>query len=343
MQIDELVVLEQSEDVSPVRAVEPGIYAFDLAKLEPVDSGTFNELFLSYWTTASCDYDVFVFNNRTRLWDQIGFEPSSPFCFDVPTLHGHLFSSNGLGAEDYVNDDYELLIQSGDIFPQGAFLRALVLNPDYYAIPQKSIGYGIAADGRTLLVASYRQNALRRISFSGEVIAEYEAPGDLTLGLAYDGECFWLSDVNHRVYKLDQSAIPICDFSVPEVPTGAIAMVGDRLWLAERQGGGERLFVIDPVASCACDTAVVDTVIRAPGPAVEGLAFDGVRLLVVDHSAGLVEMSLDGDVIEIYEHRIYFPTDLAWDGSAFWLQNAGTVDLMTYEPVIARFRLPPTP
>jgi len=346
--IDDPIVLEVSTFLS-AGVNWQGDFVFDFTHITLVQTGAYNDFELTYWTSSSCDEDVWVYNFRKRGWDQIGFSPGPGImCLTVITEQGHLFSARGLEAKDYLDEDLEMRVKGSVSGPK---VRALKINPDYFIAPIRlgnvSSFNGLVYDGESLWVSSNFSDRIYNLSLEGKIIKEFEAPAGYPFGLAFDGQNLWLADGSDRIFKMDREGDVLCQFTVPTDYPGGLTWENDRLWLSEYEHmfGISQLFGMDPYASCSAGFAVITDTFDTAEEGSRGLAWDGEYLLVVvkkdlyPEAHELYKIKTSGEVIQSYDIPVKFPQDIAWDGEAVLLINYGPKDLINYDPVVTRFKL----
>ena len=344
--IDDPIVLEISTFLS-AGVNWQGDSVFDFSGTMLVQTDDYNDFELTYWTSSSCDEDVWVYNFRERRWDQIGFSPGPGImCLTVITEQGHLFSARGLQARDYLDKDLEMRVKGSVSGPK---VRALKINPDYFMVPimlgNVCSFNGLAYDGESLWVSSNFSDRIYNLSLKGRILKKFEAPSEYPFGLAFDGQNLWLADGSDRIFKMDQEGDVLCQFTVPTICPYGLTWERNRLWLSEH---GclffHRLFGIDPLASCLSGSAVITDTFDTPEEGSKGLAWEGEYLFGViknpySEAHKLYKIKTSGEVIQSYDIPVKFPGDIAWDGETVLLLNYGPKDLINYDPVITRFKL----
>lgn len=344
--IDDPIVLEISTFLS-AGVNWQGDSVFDFSGTMLVQTDDYNDFELTYWTSSSCDEDVWVYNSRKQKWDQIGFSPGPGImCLTVITEQGHLFSARGLQARDYLDKDLEMRVKGSVSRPK---VRALKINPDYFIVPIMLGNVysfnGLAYDGESLWVCSNFSDRIYNLALKGRILKEFEAPSEYPFGLAFDGQNLWLADGSDRIFKMDQEGDVLCQFTVPTICPYGLTWERNRLWLSEH---GclffHRLFGIDPLASCLSGFAVITDTFDTPEEGSKGLAWEGEYLFGViknpySEAHKLYKIKTSGEVIQSYDIPVKFPEDIAWDGEAVWMLNYGPRDLINHDPVITRFKL----
>lgn len=346
--IDDPIVLEVSTFLS-AGVNWLGDFVFNFNHTTLVLTGAYNDFELTYWTSSSCDEDVWIYNYRKQKWDQIGFSPGPGIgCFLVITEQCHLFSARGLQPRDYLDEGWEMRVRGAVSGPK---VRALKINPDYFIVPLmvgNVYGFkGLVYDGESLWVSSNFTDSIYNLSLKGKIIKEFEAPAGYPFGLAFDGQDLWLADGSDRIFKMDQEGNVLCQFTVPTDYPGGLTWENDKLWLSEYEHmfGISQLFGIDPYASCSAGFAVITDTFDTAEEGSRGLAWDWEYLLVVvkkdlyGETHELYKIKTSGEVIQSYDIPVKGPQDITWDGEAVWLLNYGPKDLINHDPVITRFKL----
>ena len=68
---------------------------------------------------------------------------------------------------------------------------------------------GLTNDGSDLWLCDYRTDLIYEVNpRSGQVISTFPAPGDLSMGVAWDGHYLWVGNMND-IYKVDAAAYPV--------------------------------------------------------------------------------------------------------------------------------------
>lgn len=344
--IDEPIVLDISAWIS-AEAKWGGDFIADLSSIPMVQFDDFNDLELSYWTSSSCDEDVWVYNFRTLNWDKIGFDPGPDvMCLCVIVEQCHLFSARRLQAEDYLNEHNHLKIRGDVGTPK---VRALKINPDYHAVPLPFGGthdfIGLTHDGNSFWVSSNWPDTIYHLSLAGRVIGEFNAPSEYPLGLAFDGSTLWLVDGSDQIFNLTTEGHVLCHFTVPPTCEYALTWAEGKLWMSKGDCPSLMdLFVIDPNPSCGSGSAVITETMKPLEEGIVGLAWDGTHLLAVGQSQygetqTLYMLTTGGEVIKSYELPVKWAKDIVWDGDGIWIINHGPKEFTGRDQFITKFKL----
>lgn len=348
--IDEPFLLAASDPVSPSYTFGKE-FIFDFTNVPLVRNGTFNDFELTYWTSDSCDRDVWVSNFRYQDWDQIGYFPG-PYvgCLMVITQQMNLFSLKGFHAKEYLNSRRQMKVRMKDSFSPE--VRALKINPDYFALPlllrdETGFAYftGLTHDGESLWLSSNSTDTIYKVSLNGTILKEFVSPAENPQGLAFDGQNLWLVDRNGYIFKMTRNGNVLCQFTVPILYPVGLTWEGNKLWLTEYGClTCDRIFLIDPDASCNAGSAIITDTFQTPdGGSPPGIAWNGTHLLVVSQSYSetdyLYKITKEGEVVQAYILPVRFPRDIAWDGEAIWVLNLGPKDFWSRNWIITRFKL----
>jgi hypothetical protein len=329
--IDEPIVFEMSDTIQALEDKRPD-YVFDLSDVPLVKSGNYNEFFVIYDTPSSCEEDVFLYNNSTRLWDQIAFsDPINLICLDIIGLYSHLGSAHRLCLDNYLSADTLLKLHARVYNPE---LQVLKLNPNYYAVPMplSSDNYGyvaITSDGPSLwLTGGYlRPGKVYNLARDGRVLQEFEMKTERLTGIAYGDGSLWLTGAGYHIYKMSAEGDIVSEFDVAQ-----------QLYFVNRVGISPQVFVIDPFASCTTGQAVITDTIILPRNQGRGLAWDGENLIFVSWDS-LYWVSITGEVLDVLESPVSYPADAAWDGETIWILNRGPQCCPSADQFISRFKL----
>ncbi len=348
--IDDPILLAESDQISPAYT-DGDTFVFECFVIPMVRQSEANDFELSYITGSSCDEDVWVYNFKTQAWDQIGFYPGPGFlCFTVISQQSHLFSDKGFKAEDYLNEMLQMKVRGAVGAPK---VRALRINPDYFAVPLRVERvrdyYGLTHDRDSLWISSRHPDRLYNVSFEGFVLNEFELPSECPVGLAFDGQFLWLADGINQIFKMTRDGTALCQFSVPTDYPGGLAWGKNQLWLSEYE---QMLFTlcslvsINPQLSCQTGSADVTNTFEIPDIGGRGLAWDGTNILVAGEDSSiserpcwLLKMTPAGEEIQRYELLVKHVQDIAWDGNTVWILNYGLKELRSSDPVISCFKL----
>jgi hypothetical protein len=323
--IDRTILLEASERVGGTQTTARQ-FTFDLAGLDMVANGTFNDIEVSYMTPSSNDGVISIWNFHRGEWKQFGFPLLGNEYVFLTAITRHRQTVRELlgNAQSCVDENGRLILRSEGAGPRG--VRVLRLREHYTAarpIGEDNVNRfdGLTYDGAFFWASSNLARRIYEIDSEGNVLSEFDSPGETPFGLAFDGENIWLADGSDRLLELSSTGTVLSEFTVPTDFPHGLAWGDGSLWLAEYGGSDPRTFRIDPAASSDAGVAVVTDVFQTPGGESRGLAWDGENLLVV--SDGLYVMSVDGIVLESYPLPVIEVRGLAWDGECVVMFSRG--------------------
>lgn len=343
--IDDPIVIDASDYISPYNQIDYTYY-FNLQDIDFVRDGLCNEIYYTYLSSTSCDTEVNIFQSIDSIWVQISFtEAYITGCVHSPSQDYHLLSSRGLSPQECYVNGFELMLKGDLGRPE---IKALRLNPNLYSIPifpidEEFVYYssGLTFDGEHLWITldwNYFQK-IYRLSINGEVLDTFSIPDppSFSTALAFDGKYIWLAGTENIIKYTQQGDIASEFLGLGGKNTG-LAWGDNKLWLMGRFGGIDRIFSIDPVASCDSNRTIIVDTLTVPSQFIGGLAWDGENLLV--SSDRLYVIAPSDSVIE--DFRIYannYGRDIAWDGDAVWLLHRGTRQYSAKYVVLSRFLL----
>ena len=144
------------------------------------------------------------------------------------------------------------------------------------------------------------------------------------MGLTYDGEFLWVSNLGSYICKIGTKGNIIDYFESPGQGPRGLAWDGEYLWVAAYDRGDE----IDKIYKLDTKGNVISS-IASPCQNHHGLAFDGeylwsvsgIELVLyrIDTTTGkVVESFYSPAIINNRYDNFDFPTGLAWDGEYLW-------------------------
>jgi hypothetical protein len=342
--IDESVVLDRSE-VLPAFSFDPEetTYVFDLSEVSLVQSGTYDDLHLQYWTSTGCDEDTWLYNTKSQVWTQVGYYPEGLIsCVQEGTQQKHLLSARNIRAADSIDESGLLTLRGPVSNPE---ICVLDYHPDYrtiaFNLPDLHYIHGIAYDGQALWVLNDSYGRMYRMSPAGVILEEFPVTFHTPSGLAFDGEQFWIAEQGRTMISSWAPARgTLCSFSDVAFSSRGLACGSGRMWITHENGGGDdlKIFSLDPALSCTTgEAAVTDTVVLDAMYPV-GIDWDGSSLLVIT-GREFRRVTPTGEVLEVVDNPVVGISDIAWDGQGIWSIHWGPRDFPGNEPLISRFLL----
>lgn len=159
-----------------------------------------------------------------------------------------------------------------------------------------------------------------KLTFSGNVSQEFQAPAYVPAGIDWDGAHLWLVDEQEaRLYKIDPAqGDTIASYSLPDSASAdpnsfGLAWDGNYLWHTQ-YGDSARVFKIDPA------TGAVLSSFDSPANYMLGIAWEGTYLAGIDvTSQTLYRINpVDGEVVDNYPWPVPYPLGLYFDGEDYW-------------------------
>jgi hypothetical protein len=154
-----------------------------------------------------------------------------------------------------------------------------------------------------------------------DTLYSFPTPGTMPDGLAWDGSCFWLTDITDRphIFRLDTTGQVISQIPYPPNSTygGDLEWVGANLWLVDEEDA--LLFEIDPATGDSIRAFLLPDS-AASDPNCFGLTWDGSYLWVSRYTDPARIYRLDTATGQsVYSFQP--PADIcgiAWDGQFLW-------------------------
>ena len=87
------------------------IHTINFSKTDTFIEGKTFDVLIRYITFSSCDEDLFIFNNNTSHWDQLGFRPDVYGCLGVITTQRHLLSTISLPIDNFIDSESKVKVK----------------------------------------------------------------------------------------------------------------------------------------------------------------------------------------------------------------------------------------
>lgn len=120
-----------SSEIVFADSIRKDVYAINFDKTDTFIEGKSFDVLIRYGTSSSCDQDLFIFNNKTSHWDQLGFWPDVVVCLGVITTQRHLLSTISLPIDNFINSEGKVLVK----YSTGYFTisgRIFKVSEDYF-------------------------------------------------------------------------------------------------------------------------------------------------------------------------------------------------------------------
>lgn len=150
------------------------------------------------------------------------------------------------------------------------------------------------------------------------------APGDNPIGLAWDGQYLWNTDINSdMIYKINPTnGNVIHSFESPVASIQGITYDGNNLWITEDWIFGEQ----EKIFKISTTNGQIISSFESPGTYPIGLAWDGQYLWNTDQDSKKIYQidPSDGNIIKSFPSPGNSPTGIEWDGNFLWVVDRGS-------------------
>lgn len=339
--ITDKIVLSSSEIIS-ADSIAVDVYSINFGNSNTFIEGKILDVSIMYVTASSCDEDVFILNNKTLQWDQIGFRPDVYTCFAVLTEHRHLLSTNNFLAENFIDSEGKVLMKySGPNYGIGG--RIFEVAPDYFesTIPIGKFGISTAKIDfvdDSFWIFNDRENVFRNKSLDGTINYSVTPPSEQVSAFSADEQRIWYIDPAGSVFGIDNTTgEKKCRFTTTAVFPSGLTIVGSNIWTSFFSSSKSRLHSYDLSKSCESGVGVPLKNIEFSNKRIKGLDWDGSNLLLLDDKLNVVDIS--GSLITAYTLEVHESYQVVWDGEAVMLFHRGPVPRASSKGIITRFLL----
>ena len=153
----------------------------------------------------------------------------------------------------------------------------------------------LAFSGDSLWVVDSQSRILSLNYNSGAVIRELESEQPAA-GVCYDGDGLWITVRNsNQIVKMSiVTGVTIKALNLVRGDFGPIDFFGSRLYIADRLTNS--VLVVDP------DTGRIEKTLANPGFSLNGVAFDGVNLWIIDNTQmKIYRLTASGSIQTTYQ------------------------------------------
>jgi len=169
------------------------------------------------------------------------------------------------------------------------------------------------------------------------IITTFETPGNMPIGLAFDGTHLWSADASlNKIHQLDKDGNEIASFDSPGILPFGITFDQGYLWVSVFET--EKVYKLDTSGN------VIESFASPPGMLLMGLAFDGTHLWASESgNRKIYKLDTAGNIISSFDSPGPDPTCLAFDGTHIWNTDSKTrriYKLDTGGNIIASFDAP---
>ena len=339
--ITDKIVLSSSEIIS-ADSIAVDVYSINFGNSNTFIEGKTLDVSIMYGTPSSCDEDVFILNNKTLQWDQIGFRPDVYTCFAVLTEQRYLLSTNNLLAEDFIDSGGKVLMNYSG-FNHGIGGRIFEVSTDYIesTIPIGKLGISTAKIDfvdDSFWIFNDREIVFRNKFLDGRINYSVKPPSEQVSAFSADEQMIWYIDAAGRVFGIDNSTgEEKCQFTTTAVFPSGLTIVGTDIWTSFFSSSKSRLHSYDLSRSCESGVGALLKNIEFSDSYILGLDWNGSNLLLLDDKLNVVDT--EGSLITAYTLEVYGSFQVVWDGEAVMLFHRGPVPRASSKGIITRFLL----
>jgi len=179
----------------------------------------------------------------------------------------------------------------------------------------------LAWDGDCLWVAGTDEGKIYKLDSNGDILFSFICTEIGPAGLTWDGNNIWVSTISEKLMQYDTEGKLLRQFLAPGDEANGLAWANGNLYCVSKilnENLSTFIYRIDPGSGVITDSFEITGYGR-----YEGLAFDGINLLVVESiSDELVRIDLEtGEILERIELRQTLPEGITWDGNCLWITD----------------------
>ena len=100
-----------SSEIIFTDSIGEDIYTINFGKTDTFIEGKTFDVLIRYGTFSSCDEDLFIFNNNTSHWDQLGFRPDMYVCTGGFSKQKHLLSEISFHIENFIDSEGKVKVK----------------------------------------------------------------------------------------------------------------------------------------------------------------------------------------------------------------------------------------
>ncbi|MEP0828334.1 MAG: hypothetical protein HRF51_07400 [bacterium] len=337
--LNESLVLKVSSRIQPF-AIDSNAYKFDLSQDSLVRNGEMNDLQIFYASITSCDDENQIYDFSRGAFS--AFSPTFRYdaCFHAPSPQFHLLSGHGIAALDCLDEDKKMLVRPTR-FSSGFAVRAVQLHHSYRPIPivhdSGLMIFSIADDGESYWLIPERGDELMRLAYSGDFLTGIPLPEPEMEQVAFDGESLWVTD-SKRCYRLSLTGELQGSFHWRQLAPGPITVNDNNMYMVRRIGPISHIYSIDIPASLAADSAVGDFRFTIYSEVYSLARVNSHFVVDIQDSVRVINDS--GKVMASYGWNVNFPLAISYYKGILSVLCMGPLDLLAFDQVIARFRVP---
>ena len=341
MNITDKIVLSSSEFIN-ADSVKENIYIVNFGKTDTFIEGKTLDVSVSYTTPTSCDKEVFIFNNITSQWDQLGFQPSAGVCFDAISRQRHLLSTINFFTENFIDSKGKVLIKySRPNYGIGG--KIFEVSSDYFESSAPISKFGNFSSKIDFVDDSFwiftdRDNLFHNKFMDGREKFSIRSQSEQVSAFSVDEQTIWYIEPEGIVFGIDNIAGGVkCLFETTILNPTGLTTDGNELWISFNSSSKSKLHSYDLSRSCENSVGVLLKNIEFSDTYVLGLDWNGSNLLVLDNKLNVVDN--EGLLIRAYTLEVFGAHQVVWDGEAAMLFHHGPFSGGSNESIITRFLL----
>lgn len=100
-----------SSEIIFADSIGEDIYTINFGNTDTFIEGKTFDVLIIYKTLSTCDEDVFIFNNNSSYWDQLGFRPDVNVCGSAIWTQRHLLSTISLPIDKFIDSEGKVLVK----------------------------------------------------------------------------------------------------------------------------------------------------------------------------------------------------------------------------------------
>ena len=287
---------------------------------------------------------MFIFNNNTLQWEQLGFRPVVYLCTQAITQQRHLLSTNNFPIENFIDSEGKVRLKYRSPYWIGGMI--FEVSPDYFDSSTPISKLGISTSKIDFIDDSFwiftdEDNFFHNKSLDGSKNFSFKSQSERVSAISVNEQMIWYIEQDGKVFGADNITGEVkCQFETTALyPTG-LTTDGNNIWISFYSSSKSRLLSYDLLRFCESSVGVLLKNIEFSDTYILGLDWDGSNLLLVDIlNNKLNVINNEGLLITAYTLEVYDANQVAWDGEAAILFHRGPVPRASNEIIMTRFLL----
>jgi transglutaminase-like putative cysteine protease len=160
----------------------------------------------------------------------------------------------------------------------------------------------------------------------GEVLRSYASPCDYPMGLASNGDSFFIADWRYAViHEIErETGAAVRSFDAPVTHPRGLTFGGGLLWVGDDHNGA--------ICGLNLDTGIVEILFEAPAEQVTGLAWQEGTLFILAKGTIYRVLPDDGTILGYYDAPTPSSGSLCFDGAYLWVSDRSKDELYMTRP-----------